>query len=82
MNKSSICFKDKTILITGAAGTVGKELTKQILKYQPAEIRLLDNNETKIFFLKEKYENFPFVKCFLGDIREVMSYNSCKKRVA
>jgi len=50
MNKSSICFKDKTILITGAAGTVGKELTKQILKYQPAEIRLLDNNETKIFF--------------------------------
>jgi len=59
----------------------------------------------------EKYENFPFVKCFLGDIRDkdrikrivkcvniifhtaafkhvilseyqVMSYNSCKKKVA
>jgi len=64
------CFKDKTIFITGAAGTVGKELTKQLLKYKPSEIRLLDNNETEIFFLMEKYKNLPSVKCFLADIRD------------
>jgi len=63
-------FKNKLIFITGAAGTVGKELTKQLLKYKPSEIRLLDNNETEIFFLMEKYRNSPVVKCFLGDIRD------------
>ena len=63
-------FKNKLIFITGAAGTIGKELTKQLLKYKPSEIRLLDNNETEIFFLMEKYRNSPVVKCFLGDIRD------------
>ena len=63
-------FTNKIILITGAAGTVGKELIKQLLKYNPSEIRLLDNNETEIFFLMEKYKNLPFLKCFLGDIRD------------
>ena len=63
-------FKYKIIFITGAAGTVGKELTKQLLKYKPSEIRLLDNNETEIFFLMEKYKNLPSVKCFLADIRD------------
>jgi len=63
-------FSNKNILITGAAGTVGKELIRQLLKYNPAEIRLVDNNETEVFFLMEKYKNFPFVKCFLGDIKD------------
>jgi len=63
-------FTNKIILITGAAGTVGKELIKQLLKYKPSEIRLLDNNETEIFFLMEKYKQNPSIKCFLGDIRD------------
>ncbi|MCD6490185.1 MAG: polysaccharide biosynthesis protein [Thermodesulfobacterium sp.] len=63
-------FSNKIILITGAAGTVGKELIRQLLEYRPAEIRLLDNNETEIFFLMEKYKHISFVKCFLGDIRD------------
>ncbi|MDL1957447.1 MAG: polysaccharide biosynthesis protein [Candidatus Desulfofervidus auxilii] len=63
-------FSNKIILITGAAGTVGKELIRQLLKYKPAEIRLLDNNETEIFFLMEKYKYISFIKCFLGDIRD------------
>ena len=67
-------FSNKIILITGAAGTVGKELIRQLLEYRPAEIRLLDNNETEIFFLMEKYKHISDLVCstlgfaWMGDV--------------
>lgn len=48
-------LKEKTILITGGAGTVGSELIRQVLRQGPAEVRVVDNNETAVFFLEEQY---------------------------
>ncbi len=62
-------YKDKKILLTGSAGTVGKEIVKQLVSFGPAELRLMDNNETEMFFLMEAYGN-KNVFCFLGDVRD------------
>lgn len=62
-------YKGKNILVTGAAGTVGREIVKQLVAFEPAELRLMDNNETEMFFLMEEYGNSN-VFCFLGDIRD------------
>jgi FlaA1/EpsC-like NDP-sugar epimerase len=62
-------YKNKKILLTGAAGTVGKEIVKQLVSFEPAELRLMDNNETEMFFLMEAYGN-ENIFCFLGDIRD------------
>ena len=63
-------FRNKIVFITGACGTVGRELVRQLLHYEVREIRALDNNETEVFFLMDEYRSEPRVKCFLGDIRD------------
>jgi len=42
-------IKNKTILVTGAAGSIGSELSRQVVNFQPATILLLDQDETGIF---------------------------------
>ncbi len=62
-------YKNKRILVLGAAGTVGRELVRQINLFEPSELRLMDNNETEMFFLMEEYRG-KRVSCFLGDVRD------------
>ena len=62
-------YRDKKVLITGSAGTVGREMVRQIYSLKPAELRLMDNNETEMFFLMEEYKN-KNIFCFLGDVRD------------
>jgi FlaA1/EpsC-like NDP-sugar epimerase len=42
----------RTVLVTGAAGSIGSELCRQILDYGPARLICLDQNETGLFFLR------------------------------
>jgi len=62
-------YKSKRVLITGAAGTVGREVVRCLISSGPEEIRLMDNNESEIFFLMEEFKNYN-INCFLGDIRD------------
>ncbi|MCL6472827.1 MAG: polysaccharide biosynthesis protein [Firmicutes bacterium] len=62
-------YKGLKVLITGAAGTVGREIVRQLSLLEPAELRLVDNNETEMFFLMEEYRHQD-IHCFLGDIRD------------
>lgn len=43
--------KDRVVLVTGAAGSIGSELCRQLVTFQPLELHLLDNNESGLFDL-------------------------------
>ena len=64
-------LKGKKILVTGAAGSIGSELVRQLLQYRPSLLILCDMAETPMheFMLEiqEKYKNLN-VKAYLGDI--------------
>lgn len=71
-------FSDRTILVTGACGTVGRELVRQLLDCQPREIRAIDTNESEIFFLEQELQEYARshphqpvrTLCQIGDIRD------------
>ncbi len=42
----------RKVVVTGAAGTIGSELCRQILEYGPASLVCLDQSETGMFFLR------------------------------
>ncbi len=59
-------IKGKTVLITGAAGSIGSELSKQTAKFNPSLVLLLDQDETGIFNISKELENnFPGLKILL-----------------
>lgn len=63
-------WQGKRVLITGVCGTVGLEILRQLLEYRPAELIGLDNNESALFFLSEKYREHPEIRLYLGDVRD------------
>jgi FlaA1/EpsC-like NDP-sugar epimerase len=63
---------DKKILITGAAGSIGSEMAKQIITFNPAEIIILDQAETPLHFLSsemEKLNSDTKITTIIADIR-------------
>lgn len=67
----STIFKNKRVLVTGACGTIGSELVRQLLEeFEVGELIALDNNESEIFFLEQRYRNAPNAFFFLADIRD------------
>ncbi|MBW1613696.1 MAG: polysaccharide biosynthesis protein [Deltaproteobacteria bacterium] len=64
-------LKEKRVLVTGACGTVGRELVRQLLEdYQVGELIALDNNESEIFFLEQRFSTYPTASFFLADVRD------------
>ncbi|MCB0695782.1 MAG: polysaccharide biosynthesis protein [Chitinophagaceae bacterium] len=66
-------LKGKRILVTGAAGSIGSELVRQLIKYKPSIIILCDKAETPMHDLHlEIMENYKHatVKTYLGDITD------------
>lgn len=64
-------FVNKRILVTGACGTIGRELVRQLLEdYQVGELTALDNNESELFFLEQHFSDHRYARFFLADIRD------------
>lgn len=63
----------KVVLVTGAAGSIGSELSRQILQYGPARLLCLDQSETGMFYLQielSKQSGDSQLVCCVADIND------------
>lgn len=65
-------FKDKVVMVTGAAGSIGSELCRQLAGFGVQKLVLYDNGETPMHNLRleleEKHPDLKFVP-IIGDVR-------------
>ncbi len=69
-------IQGKRVLITGAAGSIGSEIARQLSAYQPETLILCDNAETPIHQLRLELEGkFPALNLtvVVGDVKNVSS---------
>lgn len=67
-------FRGKTIMVTGAAGSIGSELCRQLATFGIKELVLFDNSETPMHNIRLELEDrFPSLKFIpvIGDVRMI-----------
>jgi FlaA1/EpsC-like NDP-sugar epimerase len=67
--KSETLVENKSVLVTGATGTVGAALSQRLIKLGVGQLRVLDNDEASLFFFEQQHAENP-VECILGDVRD------------
>ena len=72
LGEIGLLLKDKTILVTGAAGSIGSEICRQLAHFPIKKLICLDAAETPMHDLRleleEKYKELDFVP-IIGDVR-------------
>ena len=67
---------DKVILVSGAGGSIGSELCRQIVRFQPKNLILFDKTENSLFHIDMEFrQRFPKISIIsiLGDVK----YRNC-----
>lgn len=65
-------IKGQTVLVTGAGGSIGSELCRQIARFQPRALVAFEHNEFALYRLEQEFtESFPSLHlvCAIGDIK-------------
>lgn len=60
----------KKILITGGTGTIGRELVKQALNFDPAVVRIFSRDESKQYDMQHDFTGYKNIRFLLGDVRD------------
>jgi FlaA1/EpsC-like NDP-sugar epimerase len=65
--------KDETVLVTGAGGSIGSELCRQIAKVRPARLILVDHHETALFEIERELVEREFTAAapVLADVKNL-----------
>jgi FlaA1/EpsC-like NDP-sugar epimerase len=61
-------YEGKRVLITGGAGSIGSELVRQLLSYDPQKVIVVDINETALFYLKSELQHNKNLELLLQNV--------------
>lgn len=63
-------IKDKVVLVTGAAGSIGSEICRQVMHYNPKQLIMLDQAESPMYDFQFEMNNTPDFK----ELKERMAF--------
>ena len=67
-------LRNKTVLITGAGGSIGSELCRQVARFEPARLVLYELSEFNLYGieqeLREVFPALPLVR-LMGDVKDL-----------
>src|SRR4030067_1354290 len=76
-------IKDKIIMVTGAGGSIGSEICRQVIRFKPEILILVDHSENNLFLILEELSNkFAFISTvpMVIDIRDKQALRSVFKK--
>lgn len=65
-------IENKVIMVTGAGGSIGSELCRQISRFKPAALVFFELNEFSLYRLEQEFHrDFPGIRiiCMIGDVK-------------
>ena len=65
-------IRGRSIMITGAGGSIGSELCRQIARFEPAQLVLYEHNEFALYRMEQEFAlQHPEIglKCVIGDVK-------------
>ena len=76
-------LEDRAVMVTGAGGSIGSELCRQIVRYNPRLLVLFDMSEFALYTMREEFvalfPNVPLV-CAVGDVKNVSRVDEVMRR--
>ncbi|PKM82398.1 MAG: hypothetical protein CVU89_05185 [Firmicutes bacterium HGW-Firmicutes-14] len=63
-------LQGKNILITGGTGSIGSEIFRQVLLYDPKVVRVYSRDEHKQFEMQQEFAGRPNIRFLIGDVRD------------
>lgn len=70
--------KGQVVLVTGAAGSIGSEIVRQILHYDPKKVILVDQAESPLYNLEQEIQNSDLqrfsklIECVVADVKDYL----------
>ncbi len=78
-NNLSSFLRDKTVMVTGAGGSIGSELARQVLRFQPSTLLLIERAEGALFSIERELAGFSTsatIVPLVADIGDVLRMES------
>jgi FlaA1/EpsC-like NDP-sugar epimerase len=69
---------NKSVMVTGAGGSIGSELCRQIARFTPAKLVLFEQSEFALYTLEQEFQQtYPSINlvCMVGDVRDAARVN-------